>query len=128
MSTYLVAFLVGDFKCSEGTSDGVPIRVCATPDKVGLTRFALGEAKQTLRDYNQYFGIKYPLAKLDLVAVPDFEAGAMENFGCITFREATLLVNKKDGALAGEEGGRRDHSARDGASVVRRPGDSGVVG
>jgi aminopeptidase N/puromycin-sensitive aminopeptidase len=99
MSTYLVAFLVGDFKCSEGKSDGVPIRVCATPDKVGLTRFALGEAKQTLHDYNQYFGIKYPLAKLDLVAVPDFEEGAMENFGCITFREAALLVNKKDGAL-----------------------------
>jgi aminopeptidase N/puromycin-sensitive aminopeptidase len=99
MSTYLVAWLVGDFKCSEGKSDGVPIRVCSTPDKVGLTRFALGEAKQMLRDYNEYFGIKYPLAKLDLVAVPDFEAGAMENFGCITFREALLLVNKKDGAL-----------------------------
>jgi aminopeptidase N/puromycin-sensitive aminopeptidase len=99
MSTYLVAWLVGDFKCSEGKSDGVPIRVCATPDKVGLTRFALSEAKQALRDYNEYFGIKYPLAKLDLVAVPDFEAGAMENFGCITFREAVLLVNKRDGAL-----------------------------
>jgi aminopeptidase N/puromycin-sensitive aminopeptidase len=99
MSTYLVAFLVGDFKCSEGKSDGVPIRVCATPDKVGLTHFALDSAKQTLHDYNQYFGIKYPLAKLDLVAVPDFEAGAMENFGCITFREATLLVNKRDGSL-----------------------------
>ncbi|MGP8258348.1 MAG: M1 family metallopeptidase [Acidobacteriaceae bacterium] len=99
MSTYLVAWLVGDFKCSKGKSDGVPIRVCATPDNVGLTRFALGEAKQTLHDYNQYFGIKYPLAKLDLVAVPDFEEGAMENFGCITFREAVLLVDKKDGAL-----------------------------
>ncbi len=99
MSTYLVAFLVGDFKCSEGKSDAVPIRVCATPDKVGLTHFALDSAKQTLHDYNQYFGLKYPLSKLDLVAVPDFEAGAMENFGCITFREAALLVNKRDGAL-----------------------------
>jgi len=99
MSTYLVAFLVGNFKCSEGKSDGVPIRVCATPDKASLTHFALDSAKQTLHDYNQYFGIKYPLAKLDLVAVPDFEAGAMENFGCITFREAALLVNKRDGAL-----------------------------
>jgi aminopeptidase N/puromycin-sensitive aminopeptidase len=99
MSTYLVAWLVGDFKCSDGKSDGVAIRVCATPDKVGLTQFAMDSAKQTLHDYNQYFGIKYPLAKLDLVAVPDFEAGAMENFGCITFREAMLLVNKRDGAL-----------------------------
>ena len=103
MSTYLVAWLVGDFKCSDGKSDGVAIRVCATPDKAGLTRFALSEAKQTLRDYNEYFGIKYPLAKLDLVAVPDLDAGAMENFGCITFRESMLLVNKKDGALAAKK-------------------------
>ena len=103
MSTYLVAWLVGDFKCSKGKSDGVPIRVCTTPDNVRLTRFALGEAKQTLHDYNQYFGIKYPLAKLDLVAVPDFEAGAMENFGCITFREAVLLVDKKKGALSAKK-------------------------
>ena len=103
MSTYLVAWLVGDFKCSDGKSDGVPIRVCATPDKVGLTRFALGEARQMLHDYNEYFGIKYPLAKLDLVAIPDFEAGAMENFGCITSRESMLLVNKKDGALAAKK-------------------------
>jgi aminopeptidase N/puromycin-sensitive aminopeptidase len=103
MSTYLVAWLVGDFKCSEGKADGVTIRACATPDKVKLTRFALDAAKQTLRDYDRYFGIKYPMAKLDLVAVPDFEAGAMENFGCITFRETDLLVDKKDGALAAKK-------------------------
>ena len=103
MSTYLVAWLAGDFKCSEGKADGIPIRVCATPDKAGLTRFALGSAKQTLRDYDRYFGIKYPMAKLDLVAVPDFEAGAMENFGCITFRETELLVDKKYGALSAKK-------------------------
>ena len=103
MSTYLVAWLVGDFKCSEGKADGIPIRACATPDKVGLTRFALDAAKQTLRDYDRYFGIKYPMAKLDLVAVPDFEAGAMENFGCITFRETELLVDKKNGALSAKK-------------------------
>jgi aminopeptidase N/puromycin-sensitive aminopeptidase len=103
MSTYLVAWLVGDFKCSEGKADGVAIRACATPDKVKLTRFALDAAKETLRDYDRYFGIKYPMAKLDLVAVPDFEAGAMENFGCITFRETDLLVDKKDGALAAKK-------------------------
>jgi aminopeptidase N/puromycin-sensitive aminopeptidase len=103
MSTYLVAWLVGDFQCTAGKTDGVTVRVCATPDNVKLTRFALDAAKQTLRDYDQYFGIKYPMAKLDLVAVPDFEAGAMENFGCITFRETDLLVAKKDGALAAKK-------------------------
>jgi aminopeptidase N len=99
MSTYLVAWLVGDYKCSEGRQDGVPIRVCATPDKVGLTQFALDAAKWDLRYYDRYFGIKYPLAKLDLVAIPDFEAGAMENFGCITFRETEMLVDRKSGSL-----------------------------
>ncbi|MDR3745609.1 MAG: M1 family aminopeptidase [Acidobacteriaceae bacterium] len=103
MSTYLVAWLVGDFKCSKGKADGVAIRACATPDKVKLTRFALDAAKQTLKDYDQYFGIKYPLAKLDLVAIPDFEAGAMENFGCITFRETMLLVDKKNGVLGAKK-------------------------
>jgi len=99
MSTYLVAWLVGDFKCTEGKSDGVAIRACATPDKVGLTRFALDAAKWDLHYYDKYFRIKYPLAKLDLVAIPDFEAGAMENFGCITFRETEMLVDEKNGAL-----------------------------
>jgi aminopeptidase N/puromycin-sensitive aminopeptidase len=103
MSTYLVAWLVGDFKCSKGKADGVAIRACATPDKVKLTHFALDSAKQTLRDYDKYFGIKYPLAKLDLVAIPDFEAGAMENYGCITFRETDLLVDKRNGALSAKK-------------------------
>jgi aminopeptidase N/puromycin-sensitive aminopeptidase len=99
MSTYLVAWLVGDFQCSQGKSEGIPVRVCATPDKVGLTRFALEAAKWDLHYYDEYFGIKYPLKKLDLIAIPDFEAGAMENFGCITFRETELLVDAKDGTL-----------------------------
>ena len=58
MSTYLVAFLVGDFKCTEGNSDGVPIRACSTPDKVELTKFALESARYVLHYYNAYFGIK----------------------------------------------------------------------
>jgi len=99
MSTYLVAWLVGDFVCSEGKSDGVPIRVCATPDKLALTQFALEAAKWDLHYYDKYFGIKYPMGKLDLIAIPDFEAGAMENFGCITFRETELLVDEKTGTL-----------------------------
>ena len=77
MSTYLVAFLVGDFQCSGGEQDGVKIRVCATPDKVALTSYGLGIAKSVLHYYNNYFGIPYPLKKLDLIGLPDFEAGAM---------------------------------------------------
>jgi aminopeptidase N len=99
MSTYLVAFLVGDFKCTDGKSDGVPIRACATPDKVELTRFAVESAKYVLHYYDTYFGIKYPMPKLDMVALPDFEAGAMENFGCITYRETDLLIDLKTGSV-----------------------------
>jgi aminopeptidase N/puromycin-sensitive aminopeptidase len=99
MSTYLVAFLVGDFKCTEGKSDGVPIRACSTPDKVELTKFALESAKYVLHYYDTYFGIKYPMPKLDMIALPDFEAGAMENFGCITYRETDLLIDSKTGAI-----------------------------
>src|SRR6478672_1785690 len=87
MSTYLVAFLVGDFKCTAGKQDGVAIRVCSTPDKVALTPYGVDVTKYVLHYFNQYFGIPYPLKKLDLIAVPDFEAGAMENFGAITYRE-----------------------------------------
>jgi aminopeptidase N/puromycin-sensitive aminopeptidase len=99
MSTYLVAFLVGDFKCTTGKADGVPIRGCSTPDKVDMTRFAVESAEYILPYYNKYFGIKYPMPKLDMVALPDFEAGAMENFGCITYRETDLLVDAKTGAI-----------------------------
>ncbi len=93
MSTYLVAFLVGDFKCQREEQDGVQIGVCSAPDKTSLTPFAMDIAKSTLHYYETYFGIHYPLKKLDLVAIPDFEAGAMENFGAITFREVELLVD-----------------------------------
>jgi len=103
MSTYLVAFLVGDFDCSKGKADGVPIRVCSTPDKVKLTTFALAAAEHFLTYYDTYFGIKYPMPKLDLIAIPDFEAGAMENFGAITYRETDLLVDDKDGAIRGKK-------------------------
>ncbi len=84
MSTYLVAFLVGAFQCTSGREDAVDIRVCATPDKVGETAFALDIAKFALHYYDDYFGIHFPLKKLDFIGIPDFEAGAMENFGAIT--------------------------------------------
>ncbi len=99
MSTYLVAFLVGDFQCTAGSSDGVAIRVCAPPDKVAYTPYALGVAEYMLHYYDNYFGIHYPLKKLDLIAIPNFEAGAMENFGAITFRETDLLLNAKTASV-----------------------------
>jgi aminopeptidase N/puromycin-sensitive aminopeptidase len=103
MSTYLVAFLVGDFQCTSGESDGVAIRSCATPDKVALTPFSLDVAKWVLHYYNNYFGIAYPLKKLDLIALPDFEAGAMENFGAITYRETDLLVDPKVASVTAQK-------------------------
>ncbi len=103
MSTYLVAFLVGDFQCLSGESDGVPIRACATPDHVQDGAFALSGAEFFLHYYDVYFGIKYPLPKLDMIALPDFEAGAMENFGAITYRETALLVNPKIASVAAEK-------------------------
>ena len=103
MSTYLVAFLVGDFACSKGKAEGVAIRVCSTPDKLKLTKFALDAAQHYLKYYDRYFGIKYPLPKLDLIAIPDFEAGAMENFGAITYRETELLVDEKDASITSKK-------------------------
>ena len=93
MSTYLVAMVVGDFVCREGQSDGTAIRICSTPDKRELTAFALEAAEHQVKFFNDYFGIKYAFGKLDIIAVPDFAAGAMENAGAITFRERLLLVD-----------------------------------
>lgn len=99
ISSYLVAMAVGDFRCVKGSSDGIPIRICATPDKYKLGGFALESAEHILHYYDQYFGIKYPFGKLDVVAVPDFAAGAMENAGAIFFRERLLLINDKTASL-----------------------------
>ena len=100
MSSYLVAMTVGDFKCLEGAADNIPIRICATPDKRDLTRIALESAQQVLRFYNSYYVIKYPFGKLDVVAVPDFAAGAMENTGAIFYRETDLLADSKSASVA----------------------------
>ena len=100
MSSYLVALLVGDFACREGSSDGTPIRVCSTPDKRELTGFALEAAIFQLKFYNDYFGITYPFGKLDIIGIPDFAAGAMENAGAITFRERALLVDPQRSSVA----------------------------
>jgi len=99
MSSYLVAMAVGDFQCVEGEADGIPIRVCATPDKKEQCRFALEAAEHLLQYFDQYFEIKYPFGKLDIVAAPDFAAGAMENTGAIFYRERLLLIDDKTASL-----------------------------
>jgi aminopeptidase N/puromycin-sensitive aminopeptidase len=103
MSTYLVAFLVGDFACTSGSSDGVPIRACAPPNQVQYTHYALHTAEFVLHFYDNYFGIRYPMPKLDMIAIPDFEAGAMENFGAITYRETAMLLNPKTASVGQEQ-------------------------
>jgi puromycin-sensitive aminopeptidase len=94
MSTYLVAFIVGDFESGEPVSaGGVPLRVWAIRGKERLTSYAREIGAFALSFFADYYGIAYPGAKLDLVAIPDFAAGAMENFGAVTFRETALLVD-----------------------------------
>ncbi|MGZ4900606.1 MAG: M1 family metallopeptidase, partial [Candidatus Angelobacter sp.] len=99
MSTYLVAMAVGDFECVEGSADNTPIRVCGTPDKKPLSAAALRYAAEILKFYNQYYGIPYPFGKLDIVGVPDFEAGAMENTGAIFYRESLLFIDDKNSSV-----------------------------
>src|SRR5262252_2140576 len=100
MSSYLVAIAVGDFTCLDGGADGVPIRICATPDKRDLGRIALESAEQILSYLDRYHTIKYPFGKLDVVAVPDFAAGAMENAAAIFFRETDLLADSATASLS----------------------------
>ena len=94
MSTYLVAFVVGPLEATEPvTADGVPIRVVHRPGRGAQAGFALETAAHALGWYSRYYGIAYPSDKVDLVALPDFAFGAMENLGCVTFREVLLLVD-----------------------------------
>ncbi|MFQ5875096.1 MAG: M1 family metallopeptidase, partial [Dehalococcoidia bacterium] len=99
MSTYLLAFVVGDFASVEATAPGgTLVRVWATRGKEELGRFALDNAVRILAYFNDYFGIPFPLKKLDHIAIPDFAAGAMENWGAITYREAVLLFDPQNSA------------------------------
>jgi len=94
LSTYLVALAVGELEASEPERCGeTEIRVWHVPGRGRLTAFALETARETLARLERYFGLPYPYEKLDLVAVPDFEAGAMENAGAVFFRETLLLTD-----------------------------------
>ncbi len=95
MSTYLVYLGVGEFEYISGRSGRTSVRVITTRGNKAHGRFSLDLAKRLLASYEKYFGIKYPLPKLDLLAIPDFAAGAMENWGAITFRETILLYDPR---------------------------------
>ncbi len=100
MSTYLLAFVIGQLSYLEKqTKSGVAVRSYATQAQIAHTKFALDIAVKCLDLYNDYFGIEYPLKKCDLVALPDFASGAMENWGLITFREQALVVDNDNTSL-----------------------------
>jgi puromycin-sensitive aminopeptidase len=104
LPTYLVAFIVGELEATEPELVGkTPLRVWCVPGKLPLARFARDIAAFSLKFFEDYFGINYPGDKLDLAAIPDFAAGAMENFGLITFRETALLVDPETATLAEQE-------------------------
>lgn len=132
MSTYLLAFIVGEFEYIEGFAnvtskdkfsgprtkeDKVPdrenlsfdstnkisVRVFTTKGKVHQAKFALDVAIKSLEYFNEYFDIPYPLPTLDLIAIPDFESGAMENWGAVTFRETALLVDEEHSSLSNKQ-------------------------
>ena len=104
MSTYLLALVVGDMACVEATADnGTLMRVWTTRGKEQQGQFALENAVRLLHYYNDYFGIPYPLEKLDHIAIPDFAAGAMENWGAITYRETALLFDPENSAAAARQ-------------------------
>lgn len=101
MSSYLVALVVGELAPSPTVvTRGVPIRTWAVPAKQSLTSFGQDAAGAVLPMLEDYFGLPYPFGKLDQLAIPDFEAGAMENAGCITFREVALLLDPATAPLS----------------------------
>ena len=104
MSTYLLAFVVGDLKAVERQADdGTLVRVWATRGNEEKGRFALDTSVRLLAYFQDYFGIPYPLPKLDHVAIPDFAAGAMENWGAITYREIALLIDPDHSSAAARQ-------------------------
>ncbi|OFW00513.1 MAG: hypothetical protein A3G20_08495 [Acidobacteria bacterium RIFCSPLOWO2_12_FULL_59_11] len=104
MSTYLLAFVVAELDFLEAKDRyGVPIRVWTSPGKKEQGRFGLEQACHTLAYFAEWFGIPYAFPKLDMVALPDFAAGAMENWGLVTYRETALLVDPENSSEAARQ-------------------------
>jgi aminopeptidase N len=90
MSTYLLALVVGEFDGISKTSSNIQTTVYTVPGKAHQGQFCLDVAVHCLDLFQEIFGVPYPLPKSDLLAIPDFAAGAMENWGCVTYREAKV--------------------------------------
>ncbi|MFA6386156.1 MAG: M1 family metallopeptidase [Candidatus Paceibacterota bacterium] len=104
MSTYLLAFIIGEFEYVEGyTKEKVQVRVFTTTGKKHQAKFALEVAIKSLEFFEEYFDIPYPLPTLDLIAIPDFESAAMENWGAVTFRETAILVDNLHTSLSNKQ-------------------------
>ena len=127
MSTYLVAFIVGEFEATAPVDAGTPLRIVHVPGKESLTAWARQIGAFSLKHFADYYGLKYPGDKLDLIAIPDFASGAMENLGAITFRETALLADEKTASRARARARRRRGVARKRAHVVRRSRDHAMV-
>lgn len=104
MSTYLVAFIVGKFEYIETVTKNLPTpitcRVYVLPGKTEEAQFALSVTPLALEYFTELFGVPYPLPKMDLITIPDFESGAMENWGLVTYRSIRLLFNEKTSDLS----------------------------
>jgi aminopeptidase 2 len=101
MSTYLLAFIIGELNYIETNSFRLPVRVYAPKDRdIEHGRFALELAAKTLAFYEKTFNSDFPLPKMDMVAIPDFSAGAMENWGLITYRVVDVLIDEKSSGAA----------------------------
>jgi aminopeptidase N len=96
MSSYLNVFVAGELDSIESQVGSTQIRVIATKGKAELGRYALNASAQILKYYNDYFGVPYPLPKLDQIAIPGGFGGAMENWGGITYYESALLFDPKN--------------------------------
>jgi aminopeptidase N/puromycin-sensitive aminopeptidase len=104
MSTYLLALAIGDWQCLQRTAAGVPVRVCAVPEKKEMGEFALDVAAHVIDFYQHWYGIPYPFGKLDMVAIPDYEWGGMENTAAIFYRETALLMDERTASVLAKRG------------------------
>lgn len=108
MSTYLLAFIIGEFEFIEekakiSDSQEILVRVFTTKNKIHQAKFALDIAMKSLKFFTEYFDIPYPMSNLDLISIPDFEPAGMENWGAITFRESSLLIDEKHSSLTNKQ-------------------------
>jgi aminopeptidase N len=104
MASYLNVFVAGELELIETKAAGTQIRVIATKGKAKWGRYALESTAQILEYYNDYFGVPYPLPKLDQIAIPGGFGGAMENWGGITYYESALLFDPERSSAATRQG------------------------